>query len=485
MALLAAVIVALGWLWVRALHSALVTADSSTQSSAVRGASLPFARYGLRGTLAARFFLYQRREPLSVTYWAIVVVIMGAASVSTVTTPRYIVAILLSAGFAGAFIGIFHANSIGLTGPAFSLEATALTGPRAVRAYFSGQNIALGLVAVPLLALASFAIAAVARHPVDGFLGLAVDLAGIGAGLAVSNILTAGLAYPVEKRAGNPSPRPADGYSGHPALGALVCLGSVAVAVTPVVLASVFTGSDPAAIRMPLIVLAAAAYGFALAWAGVRVASAMAARQLPELCQVALRSRLSPGPHLAQLPGRADLPGDAAGARRGVEGVRVRGELAQQRAERPPVRVGVQAGQHVPLGLPQLPVEVGELLTAGRGGHDAPGPAVGRVGPPLDEPGALEVVEQVRHHRAVDPEVLGQLQLAAYAAAGGGGEYLIAARPAGQPAERRVRRLHVAAEDHPERPAQVIAQRPGARQRRAGRGAGLRPGSGVHAVQRT
>ena len=204
LALLAAVIVVLGWLWVRALHSALVTADTSTQSSAVRGASLPFARYGLRGTLAARFFLYQRREPLSVTYWAIVVVIMGAASVSTVTTPRYIVAILLSAGFAGAFIGIFHANSIGLTGPAFSLEATALTGPRAVRAYFSGQNIALGLVAVPLLALASFAIAAVARHPVDGFLGLAVDLAGIGAGLAVSNILTAGLAYPVEKRAGNP-----------------------------------------------------------------------------------------------------------------------------------------------------------------------------------------------------------------------------------------------------------------------------------------
>jgi ABC-2 type transport system permease protein len=292
LALLAAVIVVLGWLWVRALHSALVTADTSTQSSAVRGASLPFARYGLRGTLAARFFLYQRREPLSVTYWAIVVVIMGAASVSTVTTPRYIVAILLSAGFAGAFIGIFHANSIGLTGPAFSLEATALTEPRTVRAYFSGQNIALGMVAVPLLALASFAIAAVARHPVDGFLGLAVDLAGIGAGLAVSNILTAGLAYPVEKRAGNPSPRPADGYSGHPALGALVCLGSVAVAITPVVLASVFTGSDPAAIRMPLIVLAAAGYGFGLTWAGVRIASAMAARQLPELCQVALRSRL-------------------------------------------------------------------------------------------------------------------------------------------------------------------------------------------------
>ena len=290
--LLAAVTVVLGWLWVRALHSALVTADTSTQSSAVHGANLPFARYGLRGTLAARFFLYQRREPLSVTYWAFTVVIMAAVSVSTITTPAYLVAILGSAGFAGAFIGIFHANSIGLSGPGFGLEAMALTGRRALRAYFSGQNIALGLVAVPLLAVVSFGIASVARHPVDGFLGLAVDFAGIGAGLALSNILTAGLAYPVEKRAGNPAPRPADGYSGYPVLGALACLGSVAVAIAPVVIVSVLTRSDPAAARMPLIVLGAAGYGLALAWAGVRFAAAMAAQQLPELCQAALRSRL-------------------------------------------------------------------------------------------------------------------------------------------------------------------------------------------------
>ena len=292
LALLAAVIVVLVWLWIRSLSRALVTADTSTQSSAVRSAALPFARYGLRGTLAARFWIYQRREPLSVTYWAIVVVIMGATSVSTVTTPRYLVAILLSAGFAGVFVGVFHANSIGLSGPAFSLEATALSGSRALRAYFSGQNIALGLVGVPLLALASFVIAAVARHPVDGFLGLAVDLAGIGAGLAVSNILTAGLPYPVEKRAGNPAPRPAGGYTGYPLGAALACFGAVGVAVTPVVVAVLSTSSEPAAIRMPLLVLGAAGYGLALAWAGVRIAAATAAPKLPELCQTALRSRL-------------------------------------------------------------------------------------------------------------------------------------------------------------------------------------------------
>jgi ABC-2 type transport system permease protein len=292
LALLAAVTVVLGWLWIRSLRSALVTADTSTQGSAVRSAGLPFARYGLRGTVAARFWIYQRREPLSLTYWAIVVVIMGAASVSTVTTPRYLVAVLLSAGFAGVFVGFFHANSIGLSGPAFTLESTALTGSRALRAYFSGQNIALGMVGVPLLALASFAIATVARHPVDGFLGLAVDLAGIGAGLAMSNILTAGLPYPVEKRAGNPAPRPAGGYTGYPLGGTLACLGVVGVAITPVVVLALSTSSDPAAIRMPLLVLGAAGYGLALTWAGVRIAAATAAQKLPELCQIAIRSQL-------------------------------------------------------------------------------------------------------------------------------------------------------------------------------------------------
>ena len=292
LALLAAVIVVLGWLWIRSLNNALVTADTSTQSSAVRGAKLPFARYGLRGTLAARFWIYQRREPVALVYWALTVVIMGAVSVSTVTTPNYLVAIFLSSAFAGAFVGVFHANSIGTTGPGFAVEAAALTGARAMRAYFSGQNIALGIVAVPLLTLASFAIAAVAKHPVDGFLGVAVDLAALGAGLALSNVLTAGLAYPVEKRAGNPAPRPADGYNGYPIGGTFACLLTVGVAIIPVIVIAVVTESDPAAIRMPLLVVGTAAYGLVLAWVGIRIAAATAAQKLPELCQIALRSNL-------------------------------------------------------------------------------------------------------------------------------------------------------------------------------------------------
>jgi ABC-2 type transport system permease protein len=292
LALLAGVIVVLGLLWVRSLGRALVTVDTTTQSAAVHGAALPFGRYGLGGTVAARFWIYQRREPVSVIYWGMIVVIMAATAVSTVLTPHYLVALIISAIFGGAFVGNFHANAIGMSGPGFGQEAMALSGRPSWRAYFCGQDIALGAIAVPLLTAVSFGLAAVARHPLDGFLGMAVDLAGIGAGLALANIFTATMAYPAEKRAGTPLPRAATGYNGQAAGVALLSLLGVAVAVIPIVLGGVLTITAPASARIPVLVLCAAVYGLALAWTGVQIAASAAEQKLPELYQVAVRSNL-------------------------------------------------------------------------------------------------------------------------------------------------------------------------------------------------
>jgi ABC-2 type transport system permease protein len=148
------------------------------------------------------------------------------------------------------------------------------------------------MIAMPLLAVVSFALAAVARHPVAGFLGLAADLAGIGAGLGLANICTVFTALPVEKRAGSPAPRAADGYIGYAYAGTFGCLLGVAAAVSPVVLGVVFTRSDPAVVRMPVLVLCAAGYGIVLAWIGVRIAACAAEQRLPGLCQIAVRSKL-------------------------------------------------------------------------------------------------------------------------------------------------------------------------------------------------
>ena len=115
LALLAAVIAVLGGLWIRSLGRALVCADSSTQSSQVRATALPLARYGLRGAVAARFWIYQRREPVSLVYWCITGVIMIAASVSSlIGSQRHPAVMFLSAILGAAFVGVFHANSVGV-----------------------------------------------------------------------------------------------------------------------------------------------------------------------------------------------------------------------------------------------------------------------------------------------------------------------------------------------------------------------------------
>jgi ABC-2 type transport system permease protein len=291
LAVLAAIIVVLGALWIRSLGRAVVTTDTSTQST-VRGSALPFARYGLRGTVAARFWLYQRREPYSLIYWGITAVIMAVVAFRLVLSPDWFGGLLACGAAGGGFVGAFHSNAIGWSGPGFGLEAMALNGRRAWRAYFSGLNISLGVIAVPLVTAVGFALAVVAKHPMDGFLAMACGLAGIGAGLAMANLFAVSMAYPVEKRGGTPIPRAATGHNGEAAGSQLLTLLCVGLAVTPVIVAAVFTQSVSPAIRMPVLVLGAAAYGLALAWGGVRAAAALAEQKLPELFQIAVQSSL-------------------------------------------------------------------------------------------------------------------------------------------------------------------------------------------------
>jgi ABC-2 type transport system permease protein len=143
-----------------------------------------------------------------------------------------------------------------------------------------------------MLVAVCFALAAVAKHPMDGFVAMAVGVAGIGAGLALANLLTVTMPYPVEKRAGNPIPKATSGHNGQSTGATFIIFLGVGVAVTPVILAVAFTPSAPAAIRMPLLIPGAAAYGLALAWGGVRGAAIIAGRKLPELAQIAIQSAL-------------------------------------------------------------------------------------------------------------------------------------------------------------------------------------------------
>ncbi len=75
----------------------------------------------------------------------------------------------------------------------------------------------------------SFGLAAVAGRLEYGFLGMAVDLAGLGAALALSNIFTVMLAYPMVKRAGSPLAQASQGYLSYGFVGVLGNLACVSV----------------------------------------------------------------------------------------------------------------------------------------------------------------------------------------------------------------------------------------------------------------
>jgi ABC-2 type transport system permease protein len=294
LAALAAVIVVFGWLWASSLSRALVTADTTTQAARVRGTKLPLAGFGLRGAVAARFWLYQRRDPTSLVYWAIVAVITAAVSASSIIGKNHHSGVILaSAIFGAAFVGIFHANSAGLTGPPFFLEAMALSRPRDLRAYFFGQNAVLGVIGAPLVVVLCFGLAAAADRPEVGVEAAPVALAGLGAALGLSNLFTVGLPYPMVKRAGTPMLVAAQGYTGYRIGSTLGTLAGTAVLATPVIVAVVLAQTGPLAIRLGVLLPCGAVYGFALALAGVRLAAGAAAGKMPELTQVAVRSAMS------------------------------------------------------------------------------------------------------------------------------------------------------------------------------------------------
>ncbi len=295
--LLATVIAAGWWLWGRSLSRALVTADASTQAAAVKGRALPFGTGPLRrgkltGTVAARSLIYQRREPTSMVYWGITLVIMVVVSISTLRGHRPVVGVLMSAGFGGAFTGILRGDAFGMAGPAFYLDALALSGRRGLRAWLAGRDTAIAVIAVPLVLVVPLVMAIISGHPADGLLAMAVGLSAIGAGLGISDVFSAALPYPVERRAGSPTPRQLDGYGVPAMVSRLGSVAAVAIAQIPPVVAIAATGSVTAAIRMPALIAGGAVYGGLLACAGVAIGAAVAAGKLPELFQLASRSRL-------------------------------------------------------------------------------------------------------------------------------------------------------------------------------------------------
>jgi ABC-2 type transport system permease protein len=150
----------------------------------------------------------------------------------------------------------------------------------------------LAVIGIPLLTVLTFGLGAAVGSPDYGFETMPVGLAALGAALALSNIITVNGAYPMAKRVGTPIYISAPGYGSSRVAATIGTLLGVPVLAAPVIVAAVLTAGAPLAIRAPVLTVCAAAYGLALAWGGVRIAAATGEGKMPELCQVALASKV-------------------------------------------------------------------------------------------------------------------------------------------------------------------------------------------------
>jgi ABC-2 type transport system permease protein len=242
------------------------------------------ASTGHAGTAALRLLLA-----------AAVTVVLGwlvVLSISALRGTHPEVGVLISAGIGGAFVGSLRGDSFGVAGPAFYLDALALSGRRALRSWFAGQNAAVAVISVPLVLVVPLVLAVISGHPVNGLLAMGLGLAATGAGLGIGNLFSTMLPYPMERRAGSPLPRQAEGFGLQAVAARFGGLIVTAILVIPVIVAIGETGSVGDAIRVPALIAGGAVYGALLAWAGIALGAGLAEARLPELYQLAARSKL-------------------------------------------------------------------------------------------------------------------------------------------------------------------------------------------------
>lgn len=98
-----------------------------------------------------------------------------------------------------------------------------------------------------------------------------------------------------------------------------------------------------------------------------------------------------------------------------------------------------------------------EFATPG-GRDDLALTAIGRVRPSLDQPGLLQVIDEVGHHCAVEAEVVRERKLARLRPPEDLGHHRVAPRTVGKVADRFCHSIAVGTQQHTERPAEVVAE---------------------------
>ncbi|WP_214320892.1 hypothetical protein [Nonomuraea sediminis] len=276
---LAALVLLLGWLWIKALSRALVTPDASTQAASVRKESGLVDRFLPDGQLAAvvtKELKYARREPRFRVQWfmSVVVTAILAFSLSSGRSGLPTGLAVLFPAFAALMIGLQAGNSYGFDGRSFWMNAMAFGSERQVRVDLAGRHLATAVIGMPLLAVVSAVVCALIGDFGALVPAMLTAWGELGIGLGVASLISVLIPYTVPERL-NAFSGAAPGQGGQAFAASLGGMFSIVLVSLPVVI--------PMMIGITWVAVLAPFYGLLIEVLGRRLAARVAFPKLPEL----------------------------------------------------------------------------------------------------------------------------------------------------------------------------------------------------------
>ncbi|WP_336207688.1 hypothetical protein [Nonomuraea sp. LPB2021202275-12-8] len=280
LAIVALVVVAAAWLWIKALGRALVTPDVSNQAASVRKESGLVDRFLPDGPLAAvvtKELKYIRREPRYRVVWfsAVVVTAVLAFSIGNQSDgPAGPGLPIVLTGTGGLMIAIQLGNAFGIDGRSLWMNAVAIGSERGLSIDLAGRHLANALVAAPLLLAIAIGAGLFTGNPGAIAWALFAGLGALGVGFGVGSVTSVVIPYTVPERL-NAFTGAAPGQGGQALASSMAALAGITLLSVPFVIAIAFGALWVCAL--------APFYGLLAEVLGRRLGSKIGYARMPEL----------------------------------------------------------------------------------------------------------------------------------------------------------------------------------------------------------
>ncbi|MFE3447421.1 hypothetical protein ACFXJ8_00685 [Nonomuraea sp. NPDC059194] len=279
LAALALLVLALGWLWIKALGRALVTPDASTQAASVRRSSGLLDRLLPDGRVAAvvsKELKYARRDPRGRIGWFASLAVTGvlAFSINGDGSAGGAAAAIGPACVGALMIGMQQCNTFGIDGRSLWMNAVVYGDSRDLRSDLAGRHLAVAIIAVPVLVVLGV-IGGLFAGSLAWVLPAVLTAWGVlGVGLGVGAVTSVLVPYTVPDRL-NAFTGAAPGQGGVAFVASFGAVIATAVLALPVAL--------PVLLGVGWMSVVALPYGLTMAWAGRLLAGRVGASRMPEL----------------------------------------------------------------------------------------------------------------------------------------------------------------------------------------------------------